>query len=125
MDYIAAGRLSFHPVDSGASYSMQKAEGDAESTRWSKTKMPVWLQHFEKVVKRANGGPVAGGPHVTHADFALFHVLDATAAQFLGAWDTADVPSLKRFHAEFSARPKLVEYFESPRRLPWAGDSMM
>jgi hypothetical protein len=39
-----------------------------------------------------------------YADFALFHVLDATAAQFDApayghAWAKADVPALKAFYA--------------------------
>merc|ERR1712070_1228563 len=82
MDYIAAGRSSFHPVEDGASYWDQQEEGDRVSKLWSQSKMRVWLQHFEKVINRADGKPVAGGPHVTYADFALFHVLDASQAQF-------------------------------------------
>ena len=130
MDYIAAGRNSFHPTDAGGSYHDQKEEGDRVSKEWASTKMPIWLQHFEKLAKRAAGGPIAGGTSVTYADFALFHVLDATEAQFNtlmygSAWETADTPALKEFKTRFAERPKLKEYFASDRRLPWAGDSMM
>eukprot|EP00929_Paragymnodinium_shiwhaense_P114042 TRINITY_DN82356_c0_g1_i1.p1 TRINITY_DN82356_c0_g1~~TRINITY_DN82356_c0_g1_i1.p1 ORF type:complete len:289 (+),score=54.34 TRINITY_DN82356_c0_g1_i1:142-1008(+) len=130
MDFITSGRRSFHPVDEGGSYSSQKEEGDRESLKWSQSKLHVWLQHFEKVVSRAKGKPVAGGPTLTYADFALFHVLDATEAQFNNeryayVWDQADVPVLKAFKRAIEARPKLQAYFASERRLPWAGDSMM
>jgi len=77
MDLITAGRASFHPTDNSAGYSTQKEEGDRVSKLWSETKLPVWLQHFDKVAKRANEQPLAGGPNVTAADFAVFHVIDA------------------------------------------------
>jgi len=130
MDYIAAGRSSFHPVANGASYWDQKEEGDRVSKLWSQSTMRVWLQHFEKVVKRADGKPLAGGPRITYADFAVFHVLDATEAQFNNeafgfAWTTEDIPACKAFKAIFEQRANLQAYFSSERRLPWAGDSMM
>jgi glutathione S-transferase len=83
MDLISAGRASFHPTDGAASYSTQKEEGDRVSKVWSETKLQVWLQHFEKVAKRANGNPLAGGANVTAADFAVFHVIDAVSENLM------------------------------------------
>mmetsp|Transcript_32072 Transcript_32072/g.73271 ORF Transcript_32072/g.73271 Transcript_32072/m.73271 type:complete len:259 (-) Transcript_32072:44-820(-) len=130
MDYIAEGRRSFHPVEDGGSYSVQKEEGDKVSLAWTKKRMRVWLQHFEKVIKRAEGKPLAGGSNLTYADFAVFHILDATEAQFnkeyyAFPWDKEDNPASKAFKAAMEARPNLKAYFASERRLPWAGDSMM
>merc|ERR1711879_469014 len=130
MDYIAAGRSSFHPIENGASYWDQKEEADRVSKLWSESKMRVWLQHFEKVIKRAEGKPLAGGLQVTYADFAVFHVLDATEAQFNKekyefAWDREDIPACKAFKVAFEQRPNLQAYFASNRRYPWGGDSMM
>jgi glutathione S-transferase len=129
IDYIAAGRSSFHPVEDGASYWGQQEEGDRVSKLWAQSKMRVWLQHFEKVVKRAGGKSLAGGS-LTYADFAVFHVLDATEAQFNNekyefAWDKEDIPACKAWKASFEQRPNLKAYFASDRRLPWASDSMM
>jgi len=130
MDFIAEGRRSFHPVQDGASYTTQKEEGDKASKAWTEKRMQVWLQHFEKTVKRNAGKPVAGGPKLTYADFALFHVLDACQSQFNiefyeFCWDKADIPALKAFKAAMEERPNLKAYFASDRRMPWAGDSMM
>ena len=131
VDYIAEGRSSFHPVENTKSYHDQKEQGDLVSKEFTKVRMKKFLHHFEKVVLR-NGPqkPVAGGSSLTYADFALFHVLDATITQFNTdyyekAWDNTDVPALKEYHACIKARPNLVAYFNSDRCFPYAGDSMM
>lgn len=123
VDYIAEGRSSFHPVKNTMSYNDQKEEGDKVSKEFTKTRMPIWLAHFEKMVKvHGAKSPVAGGPKVTYADFVLFHVLDATIAQFNtekyeNAWDNHDpkIESLKEYHAWMKSRPNLKAYFESDR----------
>jgi len=130
-DYIAEGRLSFHPVKNSMSYNDQKEEGDKCSKEFSNSRMLFWLHHFNKIVRYNNqhfkrGGaiadkiPIAGGPRVTYADFALFHVLDATSAQFNSelyehAWDKADVPELKEYYHWIKERPNLQAYFRSDR----------
>lgn len=83
LDYISEGRASFHPIENSASYKTQMKEGDRVSKEFSAKRMLSWLTHFDKVVRKY--GPtkaVAGGASVTFADFALFHVLDATVHQF-------------------------------------------
>jgi glutathione S-transferase len=121
IDYIAEGRSSFHPVKNSMSYSDQKEEGDKASKEFTKTRMPIWLAHFEKTVKvHGAKSPVAGGPKVTYADFVLFHVLDATIAQFNNekyenAWDKQNIDSLKEYYAWMKSRPNLKAYFESDR----------
>jgi len=133
LDYISAGRLSFHPVKGTMSYNEQWEEGDKASAEWLAGRAQVFLQHFEKVLKqnKAATSPVAGGENVTYADFALYHVLDATKAQFNNDkygmfWDKQlDAPTLKAFYANMCERPKLKAYRESDRFVPFSGDSMM
>ena len=105
MDYIGEGRASFHPVKNHMSYKDQKEEGDKVSKEFTQDRMLKYLYYFDKVIQSASAAvaagsttssptpsPVGGGSHVTYADFALFHVLDATAHQFNSdfydmAWD--------------------------------------
>ena len=121
MDYLSRGRSSFHPVQDSMSYKDQEEEGDKASIEWAKDKMPIWLAHFEKVVKKHGANaPVSGGSSITYADFALFHVLDATIAQFNNekydmAWDKQKVPALKEYYVWMKSRPNLKSYFESER----------
>ena len=121
IDYIADGRASFHPVKNTMSYNDQKEEGDRVSKEFTQDRMKKYLSHFNKIVHRAGSQkPVAGGAHLTYADFALFHVLDATIAQFNTdyydhVWDNLDVPDLKAFHQWMASRPNLAAYFQSDR----------
>ena len=122
LDYIGSGRSSFHPVKDSMSYKDQKEEGDKASLLWSQTRMTLWLAHFEKVVQKYGPtSPVAGGENVTYADFALFHILDATVAQFNNekynmAWDNLTIiPTLKQYYAWMKARPNLKAYQTSDR----------
>jgi len=130
-DYIGEGRSSFHPVKNSMSYNDQKEEGDRVSKEFTKNRMKTYLHHFNKVVmKNGPNKPVAGGDQLTYADFALFHVLDATISQFDTefyefAWQNTNVPALKEYHAWIKERPNLQAYFKSDRCAPFAGDSMM
>mmetsp|Transcript_53473 Transcript_53473/g.117369 ORF Transcript_53473/g.117369 Transcript_53473/m.117369 type:complete len:241 (+) Transcript_53473:47-769(+) len=131
-DFVAEGRGSFHPVDMKGSYDSQKEKADEVSKVWSQKRLPIWLGHFEKCLARTpHGGPgPIVGDKVTYADFSVFQALDAAKAQFNSdhyeqAWDKADVPKCKAYHAFIAARPNLVKYFASEKCKPWAGDSMM
>jgi len=125
LDYITEGRASFHPVKNQASYKDQKVEGDRVSKQFTEHRMKLFLHHFHNLIMWVEGGPekpVAGGPSVTYADFALFHVLDATAFQFNNAhydkaWDkiTEELPSLKQYYEWMKNRPNLQSYFQSDR----------
>lgn len=122
VDYIAEGRSSFHPVKNSMSYKDQKKEGDAASKVFVETRMKVFLYHFTKVVmgNASSTSPIAGGAAVTYADFALFHVLDATVSQFNSefyghAWDAFDGAPLKEYYQWMKERPNLQAYFQSNR----------
>lgn len=118
LDYISEGRSSFHPVKSSMSYHDQKEEGDKCSKEFSIQRMPLFLHHFNKVVLKKSR--FQRGLGLTYADFCLFHVLDATAAQFNSeyydkAWDNANVSNLKDYYEWMKLRPNLQAYFKSDR----------
>lgn len=124
LDYLADGRVSFHPVKNTASYHDQEEEGNRVSKEFTKDRMLKYLHHFNKVIKKTGGPekPIAGGEAVTYADFVLFHVLDATKSQFNSefyehAWDKTveKLPLLKEYHEWIANRPNLKTYFESER----------
>ena len=52
IDYIADGRMSFHPVKNTMSYHDQKEEGDRVSKEFTQDRMKKYLYHFNKVVVR-------------------------------------------------------------------------
>ena len=53
-------------------------------------------------------------------------MLQVTAQQWPDAWEAnKDIPLLKAFLARMEARPSMVKYRNSPRKQPFAGDSLM
>jgi len=130
-DYITEGRGSFHPLDTEASYSEQKEEGDRVSKEWSQRRMMIWLHCFEKMLEQrtcsqSEGGFVVGNC-VTYADIALYWACEATKAQFDNdfygyAWTNADIPLLKAFKEGFDKRSNIAGWVG---RFPYSGDSMM
>jgi glutathione S-transferase len=122
LDYISEGRQSFHPVKNHMSYKDQKEQGDKVSLEFSSGRMLTFLHHFNKIVlkNKSSTNPIAGGEKVTYADFCLFHVLDATKAQFNSdfygnAWDNANVTALKEYYEWIKSRPSLQAYFRTDR----------
>lgn len=122
LDFIGEGRSSFHPVKNSMPYADQKEQGDKASKEFSQGRMLFYLHHFNKLVAQMKNPekPIAGGDGVTYADFCLFHVVDAVAAQFNSdfydkAWDAAAVPDLKLYYEWIKSRPNLQAYFKSDR----------
>mmetsp|Transcript_27175 Transcript_27175/g.63220 ORF Transcript_27175/g.63220 Transcript_27175/m.63220 type:complete len:266 (-) Transcript_27175:76-873(-) len=127
MDLFAEVNQAFHPVNPKASYSSQKEEADKAVKAYAASRLLVWLGHIEKLILRlqpSGDGPLIAGK-ASFADFALFHTLDAVAAQFADAWAGANVPAAKRWADWMRQRPSLQPYFASSRRKPWEGTSMM
>jgi len=132
LDCIDQGRRSFHPVKDTMSYKDQAEEGDKASKEWTIERLPKFLHHFNKIVRRngSSNKPITGGAKVTYADFCLFHVLDAVVHQFNNqkydhCWDNCNVTALKEYYDWMKSRPRLQAYFSSDRCAPFCGDSMM
>lgn len=87
LDYISEGRRSFHPIQDKMSYKDQKEEGDKASKEFSKIRMPFYLRHFNKVVKR-NGPqkPVAGGDQITCKCFVFIEGTELNHCFFERGW---------------------------------------
>lgn len=126
-DFIGEGRLSFHGMHPTMTYNKQIEETKPYIERFVNERLPVWLKHFEAVLKENNGGKgFLFGETVTYVDLGLMQALRATESQFPDAWNNADyIPALKSFKDRMCSRPRLAAYFKSDKCRPFAGDSMM
>jgi len=86
--------------------------------------MLCWLTHFEHVLSVTQSQFVVGD-RLTYVDIALFHVLQATEAQWPDAWTAADFPRLKAFIDLIANTPSIATYLQSDRVRAWEGNSMM
>ena len=128
-DFIAEGRLAFHAKAPVGSYSTQ-AEETKPRIEWFRTsRLSDWLSHFEHCFANSTdkGATYFFESKLTYVDIAIFHILNATEAQFPEDWAKLkpSVPLLAAFHSRMKEIPRIKAYLESDRVKPWAGDSMM
>jgi glutathione S-transferase len=128
-DFIAEGRLAFHAHAPVGSYSIQIEETKPRIEWFVSERLPKWLNHFEHCfqVTSDRGASYLFSGKLTYCDIAIFHVLNATEAQFSDAWASLSpsYPLLVAFKARMMDLPNIKEYYASSRVKPWAGDSMM
>lgn len=126
-EYIAEGRMAFHPVKNTLSYHKQVEEAKPYIEAFQKERMPRYLGNFERYLKanKTESGFFMGET-LTYVDLQVMVMLQVTRSQWPEAWESlSDIPSLKAFLATMEARPKINLYLESPRKSPFAGDSLM
>jgi len=125
-EYIAEGRIAFHPVKNTLSYHEQKEEAKPYIEEFKKDRLPRYMTSFERLLKANDGG--SGffiGDKLTHTDLQVMVMLQVTKSQWPDSWPNLDVPLLKAFLARMEGRPTIKNYLQSDRRQPFAGDSLM
>lgn len=125
-EYIAEGRMAFHPVKNTMSYHDQKEAAKPYIEAFAKDRLPRYMSSFERLLKANLGGDgFFIGDSLTHADLQVMVMLQVTRSQFPDSWLNLDAPLLKAFLTRMEARPKIKSYLQSDRRQPFAGDSLM
>ena len=126
-DFIAEGRLVFHPKCFTQSYYEQVEEAKPYIHWFETTRMPRFLAYLQKVLQYNSSPLHVVGSELTYVDIAFFHVLDAAQHQFPEAYAkcVADCPLLPPFYESVKALPRIAEYLASDRRGFFEGNSMM
>lgn len=125
-EFVAEGRMAFHPVQNTMSYNDQKEEAKPYIEAFQRDRMPRYMVFFERLLSaNAARGEFFVGSSLTHVDLQVMVMLQVTRHQFSEAWLTTDAPLLKAFLARMEVRPSMQRYLTSDRRRPFAGDSMM
>lgn len=130
LDFVGQGRLSFHVgPNKTESYFTQTEACKPHIEEFRKTRMPRFLQHFERVIahnqEKYPGTDFVVGENVSFADVVLWQVLVTVEFQCPEAYEGCSIPLLKKFQATFAERPKIKAYCASARRGPPSGDSFM
>lgn len=123
-EFIAEGRMAFHPVKNTLSYHDQTKEAQPYIDAFKKDRLPRYMAHFERHLVH-NAGTFFVGDTLTYVDLQCLVMLQVTRAQWPDAWSNLDMPNLKTFLVALEARPRIRAYLASPRKRPFAGDSLM
>jgi len=125
-DFVAEGRLVFHPKCFTASYYEQIEEAKGHVAWFEEHRLPKFLSYLEKVLARSESG-WAVGQKMTYVDIGLFHTLVATQSQFPTPFTKAltETSHLQPFVDKVAAVPNIAAYLTSERRGFFEGNSMM
>ncbi|KJV37371.1 glutathione S-transferase [Luteibacter yeojuensis] len=115
-DLVVEAHDVHHPVGAGAYYEDQKTEARRRAKEFRESRIPKFLQYFEKALERG------GGRHAlrefSYVDLSLFQVMSGLDYAFPKAMSRHDVPLLRALAKRVAERPNVAGYLASDRRLP-------
>jgi len=121
-DLVTEAHDTHHPIASGLYYEDQKAEARRRAKDFTKTRLPKFLDYFERVLgQNPEGGKHMVGKTLTYADLSMFQVLAGLRYAFPHAMKklSAHHPRLLELHENVMQRPRIAAYLRSERRIPF------
>jgi glutathione S-transferase len=119
-DLVDEVHNTHHPVDGALFYEDQKPEALRCAQAFCSTRLPKYLQWFERIVVSNPAGPrhLVGGK-VSYADLSLFQVVEGLRYAFprAAAQALAKTPGVVQLHDRVAKMPKVAAYLRSERRL--------
>jgi glutathione S-transferase len=116
-DLVAEVHDTHHPVASELYYEDQKAEAKKRSKDFRESRIPKFLDYFEKAVERG-GGKFPLREH-SYVDLSLFQIMAGLEYAFPKAMAKQNVPLLRDLKKRVENRPRLTAYLASERRIPF------
>jgi glutathione S-transferase len=109
-----------HPIAHGLYYDDQKPEALIYTTHFLVERLPKFLGYFERVLRDAKGDHMLGGS-LSYVDFTMFQLLEGLRFSFPRTMQRmeASYPGLVALHDRIAARPGILAYLNSPRRIPF------
>lgn len=124
-DIVAEVHDTHHPIATHLYYRDQREAAERSGQLFAEVRLPKWLRYLERVLQD-NGGEFLLGDTVGVVELFAFQVLDGLAWAFPAGFAvaSAETPGLVALQARVRARPRLRDYLEGPRRLPYNDDGI-
>jgi glutathione S-transferase len=124
-DLVAEAHDTHHPIAVSLYYEDQKAEAHRRARHFVRERLPKFLGYFERVLVKNGGRYLVGRGH-SYVDLSMFQILDGLAYGFPRALTRLErrIPRLLALAERVRARPRVVAYLASPRRMPWSDDDL-
>lgn len=119
-DWLAEVHDAHHPIGSGLYYEQQKPEAKRRAADFLATRLPKYLNYFERVLA-GQSGPYLLGRTPSYADLSLFQMVAGLRYAFPIAFGRLErrYARIVGVHDRVAARPRLAAYLASPRRIPF------
>ncbi len=125
-DLVTEAHDAHHPIASNLYYEDQAAEAARRAKDFRSTRIPKFLDWFERILARnpnpaSAGGPWLVGNRTSYADLSLFQLVEGLNYAFPKAMARLlpGRPLVKRLHAAVAALPHVEAYLASDRRVPF------
>jgi glutathione S-transferase len=121
-DFVKEIHDTHHPIASSLYYEDQKEEAQRRTADFRKLRAPKYLGYFERVLEHNPAGDkYLVGRSLSYADLSMFQLIAGLRYAFPESakqWEKK-TPRLVALHDRVGARPNILAYLESPRRIPF------
>ena len=119
-DLVVEAHDSHHPLGGDFYYEDQKQEAARRAALFRKSRIPLFLEWFERILAD-NGRGYLVGARLTYADLSLLQVVEGLRYAFPRAMRRAEKksPRVAALRDRVAGRPRIAAYLDSPRRLPF------
>ena len=121
-DWLYETGQTHHPIANALYYEEQTAEAKKRGAHFTSNRMPKFLGHFERILKRnSKGGDFIFGKKIAYVDLSLFQMIEGLRYAFPKTMARLEPqhPRLVTLHDRVLARPRIAAYLSSSRRLPF------
>jgi len=126
-DFVLEAHDTHHPVGGGLYYEEQKPEAQRRSKEFRESRMPKFLDYFERVIKRNRvKGKWMVGSRMSYVDLSMAQVVAGLRYAFPLASKKSlqSCPRLRALHDEVFSRPRIKQYVASGRRPAFNDDDI-
>jgi len=120
-DLVEEVHSTHHPVDKGGWYKDQVPESVRFAKTFCETRMPKFLEYFEKALTNSPSAYLAG-ESLTYIDISLFYVVQGLRYAFPKASERVlkKTPKVVALYDLVAERPNIKKYLASDRRKPFS-----
>jgi len=114
MDVVDEVHDTHHPIDTTLYYKDQKEEAKKRSQVFCTSRIPKFLNYFEKVITKS-GSQYLVGDSATYVDVALFYLIQGLSYAFpkATARTLATTPKIQALYELIGNRPNIKKYLTS------------
>jgi glutathione S-transferase len=127
-DLVAEAHDTHHPIAVGLYYEDQKQEAQRRAADFVAARMPKLLGYLERVLagNRAGKGRFLVGRAHSYVDLSAFQIMVGLEYAFPRAFKRLQprLPLLGALRDRVAARPRIVAYLASARRIPFNEDGI-
>jgi len=121
-DWLYETGQTHHPIANVLYYEEQTAEAKKRAAHFIANRIPKFLGYFEGILKQnPKGSEFIFGTKLCYVDLSLFQMIEGSRYAFPQTMAQLEpqCPRLIALHDRVMARPRIVAYLSSPRRLPF------